>query len=75
VEVHTFSPRTREAKAGRSFESKACLIHRVNSRAARATQRKPVLKKNKTKKGVGGGELRWESRGCWTTHHIVTSVG
>jgi hypothetical protein len=41
-----FNPGTWEAEAGKS-QLKASLVHRVRARAARATQRNPVLKKKK----------------------------
>jgi hypothetical protein len=41
--AHTFNPSAREAEAG--FE--ASLVYRVSSRTARATQRNPVLNKQK----------------------------
>jgi hypothetical protein len=43
--AHTFNPSTQEAEAGRSLEFKASLVYRASSRTARATQRKPVLRK------------------------------
>jgi hypothetical protein len=46
--AHSFNPSTREAEAG-EFEFKASLVYKVSSRTARATQRNPVLKQNKTK--------------------------
>jgi hypothetical protein len=39
--AHTFNPSTREAEAS--------LVYRVSSRTARAIQRNPVSKQNKTK--------------------------
>ena len=45
--VHTFNPSTWEAEAG--YELKASLVYSVSSRIARATQRNPVLKKQKIK--------------------------
>jgi hypothetical protein len=47
VVAHTFSPRTREAEAGRSLKFKPSLDYRVSSRSSRAIQRDPVSKKQK----------------------------
>jgi hypothetical protein len=43
----TFSPSTQEAETDRSLEFEASLVYRASSRTARATQRSPVLIKNK----------------------------
>jgi hypothetical protein len=48
VVAHTFNPSTQEAEAGR-FEFEASLVYKVSSRTARAIQRNPTLKKQKTK--------------------------
>jgi hypothetical protein len=50
VVVHVFNPSTWEAEAGGFLSSRpACLVYRVSSRTARATQKNPVSK-NKNKK-------------------------
>ena len=41
--VHTFNPSTQEAEAGGSLEFDTSLVYQVSSRAAKATQRYPVL--------------------------------
>jgi hypothetical protein len=46
VVAHAFNPSTQEAEEGEFLSSS--LIYRVSSRTARATQRNPVSKKNKT---------------------------
>jgi hypothetical protein len=46
--AHVFNPRTWEAEAGRFLSSRPSLVYKVSSRTARATQRNPVSKKNKT---------------------------
>jgi hypothetical protein len=48
VVAHALNPSTWEAEAG-GFEFETSLVYRVSSRTARATQRNPVLKQNKTK--------------------------
>jgi hypothetical protein len=48
VLTQAFNTSTREAEAGRS-EFKASLVYRASSRTARATQRKAISEKNKTK--------------------------
>jgi hypothetical protein len=54
--AHAFNPSTREAEAGGFLSSRpACLVYRVSSRTARATQRNPVSKnKKQTKKRIWG---------------------
>ena len=47
--VHAFNPSTQKAEAGKISEFQASLVYRVSSRTARAIQRKPCLKKAKTK--------------------------
>jgi hypothetical protein len=44
VVAHTFNPNTHEAEADGPLEFEASLVYRVSSKAARATQRNPVLK-------------------------------
>ena len=46
--AHAFSPSTREAEASKISEFEASLVYRVSSRTARATQRNPVSKENKS---------------------------
>ena len=48
--AHPFNPSTWEAEAGRFLSSEASLVYRMSSRTSRATQRNPVLKKQKEKK-------------------------
>jgi hypothetical protein len=48
--AHAFNPSTWEAEAGGSLEFEACLVYRMSSRTARATQKNPVLKNQKKKK-------------------------
>jgi hypothetical protein len=50
VVAQSYNPSTQEAEAGRVSEFEASLVYRVSSKTARATQRNPVLKKNKTKR-------------------------
>jgi hypothetical protein len=45
--TRAFNPSTWEAEAGGFLEFKASLVYKVSSRTARATQRNPVLKKQK----------------------------
>jgi hypothetical protein len=45
--AHTFNPSTREAEAGRFLRSRP--VYKVSFRTARATQRNPVSKNQKTK--------------------------
>ena len=48
--AHAFNHSTWEAEAGGFLSSKICsLVYRVSSRTARATQRNPVLKKQREK--------------------------
>ena len=47
--MNSFSPSTWKAEVGDLYEFKVSLAYRVGSRTARATQRKPGLKKYKTK--------------------------
>ena len=74
VVVHAFNPSSWEAEAGGSLEFAASLVYRVSSRTARATQRNPVSKKNKTKNrkthmsmveshSEGGMKQSWEADG------------
>jgi hypothetical protein len=51
VVAHVFNPSTCEAEVGGflSSEFEASLVYRVSSRTARATQRNPVLKNQKSK--------------------------
>jgi hypothetical protein len=61
---NTFNSSTEESGAGES-EFEASLVYRVSSRTAKATQRNPVSKQNKTKHQktkTGGGE--GERGGC-----------
>jgi hypothetical protein len=44
-----FNPSTGEAEAGRISEFEASLVYKVSSRTARAIQRNPVSKNQKTK--------------------------
>ena len=48
--AHAFNPSTWEAETGRFLKFGASLIYRVSSRTARAIQRNPVLKNQKTNK-------------------------
>ena len=50
IQAHTSNSSTWEAEAGRISEFKASLVYQVSSRTAKATQRNPVLKKQKEKK-------------------------
>jgi hypothetical protein len=45
--AHAFNPSTREAEAGGFLSSEASLVYKVSFRTVRATQRNPVLKKQK----------------------------
>lgn len=45
--IHTFDPSTQEAEANDLCEFKR--VYRVSSKPAKATQRKPASKQNKTK--------------------------
>jgi hypothetical protein len=56
--AHAFNPSAQEAEAG-GFEFEACLVYRVSSRTARATQRNPVSKNKQTKKFVQILEFNW----------------
>jgi hypothetical protein len=49
VVAHAFNPSTQEAEAGGFSEFEASLVYKVSSRTAKATQRNPVSKQNKTK--------------------------
>jgi hypothetical protein len=49
VVAHAFNPSTREARGRQISEFEASLVYRVSSRTAKATQRNPVSKKQKTK--------------------------
>jgi hypothetical protein len=51
VVAHAFNPSIWEAEAGgfRISEFEASLVYKVSSRTARAIQRNPVSKQNKTK--------------------------
>lgn len=44
VMAHTFNPNIQEAEAGKSLVFEACLVCRVSSKTARATQRNLVSK-------------------------------
>jgi hypothetical protein len=48
--AHAFNPSTWEAEAGGFLSSRPAWFCKVSSRAARATQRNPVLKEKKKKK-------------------------
>ena len=50
VGAHAFNPGTWEAEVGESlWVREASLVYRASSRTARASQREPVLKENRTK--------------------------
>jgi hypothetical protein len=49
VVAHGFNPSTWEAESGGFLSSEASLVYKVSSRTARAIQRNPVSKQNKTK--------------------------
>ena len=48
VMAHAFNPSTREAEDRQISEFEVSLVYRVSSRTARAIQRNPVLKNQKT---------------------------
>jgi hypothetical protein len=48
--VHAFKPSTRGGRGRRISEFEASLVYKVSSRTAKATQRKPCLKKTKQNK-------------------------
>jgi hypothetical protein len=50
VVAHTFNSQHLGSKGRQISESKACLVYRVSSKKARATQRNPVSKNQKKKK-------------------------
>ena len=78
--MQAFNPRTLEGRCRWISESKDCLVYRVSSRTARATQRNPVLKtkpkikknkKQKTKKEFQGVSA-FLSLSCTKTEEIAT---
>ena len=48
--MHTRNPSTLGGRGRQISEFEASLVYRVSSRTARATQRKPCLEKDKSKK-------------------------
>jgi hypothetical protein len=90
VVVHAFDSSTRKAEAGGflSSEFKAILVYKVSSRRARAIQRNPVSKNQKTKqkqnkntkqnttikkKSTGAGEMAQWLRALTALSEVLSS--